>query len=266
MTKDILRKKRLFLLDMDGTIYLDNILFDKSLEFLKHIKSIGGEYVFLTNNSSKSVSDYIDKLNALSILVDSKNFMTSSQATALYLEEHYKRKKIYVLGTESFKRELIENKLNIVEEYEVDIDCLVVGFDTELVYSKLMDACKLLTEEVDYIATNPDLVCPTSFGFIPDCGSICNMLEIATGKIPKYIGKPNSSMVELAMKATGFSDEETIVIGDRLYTDIACGINAGITTGVVLTGETKAKDIEITEFMPDYIFSDIGELYRLLTE
>lgn len=266
MTKDILKKKKLFLLDMDGTIYLDNILFENSLNFLEYVKSIDGEYIFLTNNSSKSVSDYIKKLNSLSIVVDSKNFMTSSQATTLFLKEHYEGKKIYVLGTDSFKKELIESKLKIVDKYEIDIDCLIVGFDTELSYSKLIDACKLLTIGVDYIATNPDLVCPTSFGFIPDCGSICNMLETATGKVPEYIGKPKATMVELAMKASGFSSEETIVIGDRLYTDIACGINAGVTTGVVLTGETKTKDIENTEFKPDFVFSNIGELYNLLIE
>lgn len=264
MNSEILKKKKLFLLDMDGTIYLDNVLFKDSLKFLNYIKSIGGEYVFLTNNSSKSVNDYIQKLESLSIVVNLNNFMTSSQATGLFLNQHYKNSKIYVLGTNSFKKELEDNNLNVVDVYEDDIDCLVVGFDTELTYQKLIDSSKLLTKGVDYIATNPDLVCPTSFGFIPDCGSICDMLTIATDKTPKYIGKPNPTMVELAINATGFSADETIIIGDRLYTDIACGINAGVTTGVVLTGETKVKDVQTTKFKPDFIFSDISELYSLL--
>lgn len=266
MINDKLKQKKLFLLDMDGTIYLDNILFEYSLDFLKYVKSIGGKYVFLTNNSSKSINDYINKLNKLSIEVDTSNFMTSSQATSLHLKQNYVDKKIYVLGTESLKKELSEDGLNIIDKYSDDIDCLLVGFDTELNYSKLDDACRILTRDVIYLATNPDLVCPTSFGFIPDCGSICNMIETATGKTPEYIGKPKPMMVELAMQANGFSHEETIVIGDRLYTDIACGINAGVSTGVVLTGETKAVHLTNTEFTPDYVFENIGQLYKMLIE
>ncbi len=266
MTNSNLKAKRLFLLDMDGTIYLDNVLFEYSLDFLSYIKAISGKYVFLTNNSSKSIDDYINKLRKLSIQVDSSNFMTSSQAASLHLRQKYKDKKIYVLGTESLKEELIKDGLYIVDKYYEDIDCLLVGFDTELRYSKISDACRILTKDVAYLATNLDLVCPTSFGFIPDCGSICNMLETATGKIPEYIGKPRPTMVELAIQANGFTCEETIVIGDRLYTDIACGINAGVSTAIVLTGETKSAHLVDTKFRPDFIFEDIGQLYKVLTE
>lgn len=259
-----LKKKKLFLLDMDGTIYLDNKLFPDSKNFLGYIRENGGKYIFLTNNSSKSVLDYIEKLKKLEIEVDESNFLTSTQATALYLKENYLEKKIYVLGTESFKKELRNNNFLVVDQYEEDIDCLVVGFDTELTYEKITVACKLLNKGVDYIATNPDLICPTSFGYIPDCGSICKMIEDATGKTPIYLGKPNPNMVKLAVEKTSFSKEETIMIGDRLYTDIACGINAGITTAAVLTGETKANDIETTPYKPDYVFNDISELYKIL--
>ncbi|WP_102264470.1 HAD-IIA family hydrolase [Mesobacillus jeotgali] len=259
-----LKNKKLFLLDMDGTIYLDNKLFNNSLNFLNYIREIGGKYVFLTNNSSKSVNDYIEKLQKLSIIVDETNFLTSSQATVHHLLDQYNNKKIYVLGTESFKAELREQNILITDRYETDIDCLVVGYDTELTYDKLIDACKLINQGVDFIATNPDLVCPTSFGFIPDCGSICKIIETATGKKPLYIGKPNATMVELALKNNKFSKEQTIMIGDRLYTDIACGINAKVSTAVVLTGEAKANDIETTPFKPDYVFENINELYNIL--
>lgn len=266
MTNSNLKKKKLFLLDMDGTIYLGNVLFEYSLDFLNYVKSVGGKYVFLTNNSSKSINDYINKLRKMSIDVDSSNFMTSSQATSLHLRQNYQDKKIYVLGTESLKKELKEDGLGIVDEFSGDIDCLLIGFDTELKYSKLNDACQILTNDVAYLATNPDLVCPTSFGFIPDCGSICNMIETATGKTPEYIGKPKPTMVELAIQANGFIKEETIVIGDRLYTDIACGINAGVSTGVVLTGETKFDHLKDTKFKPDHVFENIGQLYHMLIE
>ncbi len=261
MTNHDMLSKKLFLLDMDGTIYLDEILFEHSLDFLKHIKDIGGQYIFLTNNSSKSVNDYIEKLKHLGIDSSFENFMTSSQATAIYLKKNYEERKIYVAGTKSLLKELVEYGLDVTDKIEDGIECLVVGFDTELNYDKVIDACKLLSQGVDYIATNPDLVCPTTFGFVPDCGSICEMLKLATNREPIYIGKPEPTMVEHAISRTAFSREETIVIGDRLYTDIACGINAGVTTAVVLTGETKKEDLENTSFTPDFVFKNIGELY-----
>ena len=247
-------------------IYIDDVLFDATLDFLDFIKSIGGRYVFLTNNSSKSIIEYISKLTYLGIEVDKDNFLTSSQATALYLRENYMGKKIYVLGTKSLKKELKEYDIYVVDIYEEGIDCLVVGYDTELTYKKLVEGSRLLTEGVDFIATNPDYVCPVSFGYVPDCGSICDMLYNATKRRPKFIGKPNATMVELAIKNSGFTSEETIVIGDRLYTDIAAGNAAQVTTALVLSGETKREDIEVSEFTPDYIFKDIGEILKNISK
>lgn len=264
--KDNLKNKKLYLLDMDGTIYIDDVLFDATLDFLDFIKSIGGRYVFLTNNSSKSIIEYISKLTYLGIEADKTNFLTSSQATALYLRENYMGKKIYVLGTKSLKKELKEYDIYVVDIYEEGIDCLVVGYDTELTYKKLVEGSRLLTEGVDFIATNPDYVCPVSFGYVPDCGSICDMLYNATKRRPKFIGKPNATMVELAIKNSGFTSEETIVIGDRLYTDIAAGNAAQVTTALVLSGETKREDIEVSEFTPDYIFKDIGEILKNISK
>jgi len=261
---EYLKKKRLFLLDMDGTIYLDDVLFECSIDFLNYVREIAGKYVFLTNNSSKSVKDYVKKLRSLGIDVDESNFFTSSQATSLYLIQNPKWRNIYVIGTTSFKNELIQSGINVTDEYNDGIDCLVVGFDTELTYSKLVDGCRLLFEGVDFIATNPDLVCPSSFGFIPDCGSICEVLRIATGRTPFYVGKPSATMVDLVVSSSGYTKDETIVIGDRLYTDIACGINAKVATAVVLTGETKREDLNNTKFMPDYVFEDIKHLYKML--
>ena len=144
--KDNLINKKLYLLDMDGTIYIDDVLFDATLDFLDFIKSIGGRYVFLTNNSSKSIIEYISKLTYLGIEADKTNFLTSSQATALYLRENYMGKKIYVLGTKSLKKELKEYDIYVVDIYEEGIDCLVVGYDTELTYKKLVEGSRLLTE------------------------------------------------------------------------------------------------------------------------
>ena len=254
-----LKKIKLFLLDMDGTIYLDNNLFDGVTDFLDYIKSIGGRYIFLTNNSSKSVDKYIEKLKNLGITSTADDFLTSVDATVVHLKnKNYN--KIYALGTASFKEQLKAANLPITDEIENGIDCLCMGFDTELTFKKLEDACILLKGDIDYVATNPDWVCPTAFGSVPDCGSISEILYNATKKRPQFIGKPQPEMVLLAMQKTGFSKNETAVIGDRLYTDIACGINAGINSIFVLSGEGTLKDIEETKIKPDYVYNDIKQL------
>ena len=142
-----------------------------------------------------------------------------------------------------------------------------MGFDTELTFKKLEDASKLLNlYDIDYIATNPDWVCPTGFGSVPDCGSVSMMLKNASGKWPVFIGKPQTAMVELAIEKTGYKREETVLMGDRLYTDIACGVNAGISTIFVLSGEGTMKDVEESDKKPEFILENVKELYEILTD
>jgi len=256
-----LKNKKLFLLDMDGTIYLDNELFDGTVDFLEHIKKIGGRYIFLTNNSSKSVDKYIEKLKSLGIESDEEDFLTSTNATVIYLKKQ-NYKKIYAAGTASFREQLSDARLPVTDELSEDIDCLCMGNDTELTFKKLEDACILLGRGVDYIATNPDWVCPTWYGYVPDCGAVCEMLFRATKRRPKFIGKPEPDMALMAIEKTGFKPEETALMGDRLYTDIACGVNAGITTIFVLSGEGTMEDIETSEAKPACIYSNIREVYE----
>ena len=253
-----LKDKRLFLLDMDGTIYLDQELFDGTLDFLDYVKSIGGRAMYLTNNSSKSVTKYIEKLESMGITAAKKDFTTSAQATAMYLSEHHKNDLIYVFGTKALKDEFKEYHLNITDTLCDDIKCLTMGFDTELCFQKLEDACILLNRGVDYIATNPDWVCPTWYGSVPDCGSVATMLCNATGRKPKFIGKPEPTMIEIAIAQTEFTKEKSIILGDRLYTDIASGSNAGIDTALMLSGESTMDDVNTFEGKaPTYIFDNI---------
>ncbi len=259
-----LKDIKLFLLDMDGTIYLDEELFDGTADFLRYVKDIGGRYIFMTNNSSKSVDKYIEKLGRMGISATADDFLTSVNATVpVLLEKKYK--KVYTFGTESFIEQLRAAGVPAVTELFDDIDCLCMGFDTELSFKKLEDACILLNRGVDYIATNPDLVCPTWYGSVPDCGSVSYILNTATGRMPRFIGKPQPEMAYLAMQKTGFSPDKTAVIGDRIYTDIACGVNAGIHTIFVLSGEGTLEDVTAAEKKPEYIFGNIRELYRFLT-
>ena len=259
-----LKNKKLFMLDMDGTIYLGNRIYDATLEFLDTIKKRGGKYIFMTNNSSKSVDAYIKKLGSMGIEACEDDFFTSSMATAIHLKEKYTDEKIYVLGTQSLKNELRSHGFNITDKREEDIKCLLMGFDTELAFSKLEDACILLGGDIDYIATNPDMVCPTEYGYVPDCGSVADMLYNATKKRPQYIGKPQPQMPLLASQKFGFSKEESVVIGDRIYTDVACGVNAGIDSVFVLSGEGVMGDIEKFGITPTYVADGIEKILEVI--
>ena len=260
-----LKDKRLFLLDMDGTIYLDDRLFDGTAEFLAHVQAIGGRAMYLTNNSSKSVESYVDKLSRMGLRAAPEDFLTSVNATVLYLRQKNHRK-IYAFGTASFRQQLRQGGLPVTDVLAEDIDCLCMGFDTELTFQKLEDACILLNRGVEYVATNPDWVCPTWYGSVPDCGSVAEMLYRATGRRPRFIGKPEPDMVELAVKETNFTKEQTILLGDRLYTDIISGVRAGVDTVLVLSGEATLKDLAASDVKPTYVMKDIREFLNNLTE
>ena len=257
-----LKEKKFFLLDMDGTIYLDNDLFDGTLDFLSAVKSSGGRYLFVTNNSSKSTDAYVKKLEKIGIAATEDDFLTSTDATCLYLKR-YEGKKFYVSGTKSFEEQLKNEGVITTTEVEDDIFGIVMGNDTELTFKKLDDVSRLLTErDLVYIATNPDWVCPTSYGYVPDCGAVAEMIKRATGKSPIFIGKPKPEMLLLAMEKFGYSKNETLMVGDRVYTDIASGYNAGVDTVLVLSGEGTVKDAESSDTKPTYILENIRELYN----
>ena len=175
--KQIIQNTKLFLFDQDGTLYLGSQLYDFTVPMLEKLRATGRRYMFMTNNSSKSVEDYIKKLAAMGISATREDFITSSQATAYYLKKHHPGKKLYVCGTKSLIRELemegFQTTTNLSE-----VECIVMGFDTELTFRKLEDVSRLLLtrSNIPYIATNPDYVCPTEFGSVPDCGSVCDMI------------------------------------------------------------------------------------------
>ena len=249
---------KLFLFDMDGTLYLGDRLFPFTTELLAKIKATGGRYMFMTNNSSKSVVAYIEKLRKLGIEATEDEFITSSQATAYYLKNNHPTAKLYVCGTESLKTELRSQGFTVTEDLD-EVECIVMGFDTELNFKKLHDVSFMLcTRQLPYIATNPDYVCPTEFGSVPDCGSVCDMIFNATGKRPVVIGKPEALMPQLAMERTGYTKQQTVVIGDRIYTDIKSGINAGTVTVLVMSGETTQEILDASPDKPDFVLADAG--------
>lgn len=262
-----LASKKLFLLDMDGTLYLGDRLFPGAAEFLRFIRKSGGTYLYLTNNSSRGVDAYVSKMQRLGIHASPDDFLTSVDATIHYLKHYRIASDIYyVCGTESFKEQLRRAGFHIAETPKPSVNVLVCGFDTELTFQKLEDVCILLQRGAAFIATNPDWLCPTWYGYVPDCGSVCQMLTRATGKTPTVIGKPQPEMVKLAMEQTGFLPEQTLVVGDRVYTDIACGVHAGVDTALVLSGESTLKTVKENEEKPSAIFRNVAELLEKLKE
>ncbi|MBQ8374896.1 MAG: HAD-IIA family hydrolase [Clostridia bacterium] len=259
-----LKDKKLFLFDMDGTVYLDETLFDGVKELLAAIVKKGGRYVFITNNASKSVKDYVAKMHRLGLTnITDEHFFTSAQAAYDLLKEKHGNDLIYVQATKSLVAEYKAKGLKITTEYTDEARAILVGFDPEFTGDKVYITCKMLAKhDLPYYATNPDWVCPVEFGYIPDCGSMCQSIERATGKKPMFIGKPEPTMVLTVMKKFGYTAQETVVVGDRLYTDIASGNRAGVDTICVLSGEVTLADIENATGVeiPTFVLNSVKEI------
>lgn len=259
--KTPLNSCRLFLLDMDGTLYLGDEVFDGAIEFVHKIHESGRKYIYLTNNSSRAGTDYVTRLNRLGFPCKKENVFTAGMATALYLKENFKDKAVFVLGTRAFKNELLSYGVKISDK---EATAVCVGFDTELVYKDLETAVHFLRKGAAFIAANPDLVCPMPKGeALPDCGSICTLLSAASGRDPLYIGKPNRNMVDIISEMTGMENSRIACVGDRLYTDVAVAQNAGAVSVLVLSGETTEKMLADCEKKPDYVFSDVKEMISI---
>lgn len=251
----------LYLFDMDGTLWLGNRLYGFTKELLRTIKEQGKRYIFVTNNSSKSTADYVKKLASFGIEATEDDFMTSSIATAYHLLKVCPDKRLYVCGTRSLKEELSASGLLLTENRD-EAEGIVLGFDTELSFKKLEDVSYLLCtrEDIPYYATNPDYVCPTEFGSVPDCGSVSGMLYNVSGRMPVFIGKPEPDMLLLAMEKTKTPANRCAVAGDRIYTDVKSGINAGVLSILVMSGETTPEILALSDVKPDMVLADASEI------
>jgi 4-nitrophenyl phosphatase len=250
----MLEKIKCFLLDMDGTFYLGENLLPGALEFMDLLNKRYIDFLFLTNNSSKHAGQYAEKLAQYGLKVEKNKILTSGEATISYLKRNNPKAKIFLVGTKALEQEFINGGFRLVIQ---NPDVAVLGFDTTLTYEKIWNFCDLVREGIPYIATHPDINCPTENGFMPDIGSFMAMIESSTGRLPEVIiGKPYDHMVDAVLDRTGFKKNEIAMIGDRLYTDIAMG-SAGITTILVLSGETKLSDLMESEIKPDIIVDDL---------
>jgi HAD superfamily hydrolase (TIGR01457 family) len=264
--EDRLKTIKCFLLDMDGTFYLGNQLIKGSLEFLGILEKEGREFIFLTNNSSKSSCHYQEKLKKMGCLVKQERIFTSGEATTIHINSLTKNAKVFLLGNEFLEKEFIDSGINIVHDKNEVVDYVVVGFDTTLTYKKLWDACDLIRNGVPYIATHPDLNCPLEGEqFMPDAGAIIEFIAASTGVRPYVVGKPNAALIDSICTRYNLKKNEIAIVGDRMYTDILTGVNANIPSILVLTGETGLEDVKISEIQPDYIFQSLLDLGKVIT-
>lgn len=252
-----LREIDLFMVDMDGTFYLGDQLLPGALDFLRAVEKKGKRAVFLTNNSSRSNQDYARRMSRFGLCLGRDGVYTSGDAAMAYLRRHFPGRRLLVIGTESLIYQFTMEHFFLTE---TDPEVVVLGFDTTLDYGKLTRLCDAVRAGLPYIATHPDLNCPTENGYIPDIGAVIAFVKAATGREPDaIIGKPYAPIAEELGARFGVPLERTAMIGDRLYTDIAMG-RWGITTALVLTGETKREDLVHSEIRPDHIFENIGEI------
>lgn len=259
--KDFLKGIDLFVLDMDGTFYLGDIILEGSLDFLKKVEETGKHFIFFTNNSSKSPVNYIHKLANMNCHIERNQIMTSGDVTIEFLNRNRTGQTVYLVGTPALEESFREAGVPLVND---NPDVVVIGFDTTLTYEKLERACTFIRNGAEFLATHLDINCPTEDGFIPDCGAMCALISLSTAKEPKYLGKPFKETMEMVLAKTGFTKEKVAFVGDRLYTDVATGVKNGAHGILVLSGETKLEDVEKSEVKPDAIFASIGEMAKYL--
>ncbi|NLN46449.1 MAG: HAD-IIA family hydrolase [Clostridiaceae bacterium] len=256
-----LRAVRLFLLDMDGTFYLGDRLLERSLECIETFRATGREFLFLTNNSSKNKRIYAEKIRKMGLEIGDDAVFSSGEATAIYLSDRHPGARLYVVGTPALEEEFTAAGFVLDDR---DPEIVVLGFDTTLTYDKIWKLCDFVRAGKPYIATHPDFNCPIEGGWMPDVGGMIAMVEACTGQRPTVIGKPNAAIIEALEKRTRIARSEIAMVGDRLYTDIALGANAGILSVLVLSGETTAEDLTTSEIRPDFVFSNLGGIADVL--
>ncbi|RMF31342.1 MAG: HAD-IIA family hydrolase [Chloroflexi bacterium] len=259
-----LAQVRCFLLDMDGTLYLGRRLLPGARRFLQVLQQQGKTFLVLTNNSSQDSAAYAEKLARLGLPIAPDRILTSGEATALYLWRHHPGARLFVVGTPALEATFTAYGFALTDQ---DPDLVVVGFDTTLTYAKLWRLCDFVRAGLPYIATHPDLNCPTETGYMPDIGAIIAFVRASTGREPdRIIGKPHPEMVEAVLVRTGLTPADLCMVGDRLYTDIALGSRAGILTVLVLTGEARLEDLPHTPYRPDLVLPDLDALAHLLEQ
>ena len=247
-------------LDLDGTIYLGDNLIEGSLEFLSRLDESEIKRYFLSNNSSRSVKQYVTKLHAMNIPATDEDVLLSTHDLLSWLENEGVNE-TYLVGTEGMREMLEESG---IETRSTDPQYVVLGYDTEISYEKLSTASVLMHRGIPLVVSHPDMVCPSPEGGLPDTGAYMALFEATTGKSATHVaGKPNAGMILHKVKELGLSPEECAMVGDRLYTDTEMADRAGVHGILVLSGEATREDLVAAPQNPSLVVGSVAELcYR----
>ncbi len=260
----LIASKKLYIFDQDGTIYLGDRVFPEAVKFINHLRECGKRVLFFTNNASHNPDFYLKKLTRLGFSPEKSEILTSGDVAATFLLRQRQGKTVFLVGTPELEEQFSKAGVNLVTSDSCHADIVVTSFDTTLTYKKLEIACNHIRHGAEYFCTHPDYNCPTESGFIPDSGAIAAFVTASTKVEPTYLGKPYAATIDMISDITGVAGEDMCIFGDRLYTDIALGKRHGVTSVLVLSGETKIEDVESAEDSdrPDFIYTDLGEVMR----
>jgi NagD protein len=254
---DNIRSKSGFIIDMDGVIYHGNMLLPGVTEFLGWLESSGKKYLFLTNSPERTPKELHEKMARLGINVGEDHFYTSALATASFLANQKPNGSAYIIGDAGLIHAMYSAGFTV---NNVNPDYVVVGDTHSYNFEKIELAVNLVIRGAKLIGTNPDVSGPVENGITPSTKALIAPIEIATGKKAYYVGKPNPLMMRIALKRLGVKREDTIVIGDRMDTDVICGLEAEIDTLLVLSGISDRKTIDQFPYRPQYILNGVRDL------
>ncbi|WP_141432493.1 TIGR01457 family HAD-type hydrolase [Bacillus sp. 03113] len=251
-----MRKYKGYLIDLDGTMYRGTELIEEAVDFVRTLQNEDIPYLFVTNNSSRTPAQVAEKLRNFRIPAEEAQVFTTSQATANYIYDQKNNASVYVIGEEGIKTAIEEKGFRIQEE---NVDFVVVGIDREITYEKLATACLAVRNGATFISTNGDIAIPTERGLLPGNGALTSVISVSTKTNPIFIGKPESIIMEQALKVLGTKKGETLMVGDNYDTDILAGMNAGLDTLLVHTGVTTKQLLAGYEEKPTYVVDSLNE-------
>ena len=257
-----LKNKTAFISDMDGVIYHGNNLLPGAADFVRMLEERNLKYLFLTNSSERTPRELAEKLARLGVSVAPEHFYTSALATADFLSRQKPGCSVFAIGEAGLTNALYEKEISM---NDIDPDYVVIGESRTYSFERLEKAVHLVLNGAKLIGTNPDLTGPTEKGIVPATGALISPIELATAHKAYFIGKPNPFMMRRAVEYLNAMSKETVIIGDRMDTDIIAGVEAEVDTVLVLSGVTKKEDISRFAYTPKYIMAGLFELVEKLS-
>lgn len=245
-----------FLLDLDGTLYREDEPLPGAIELLRLFRKRGHRFALCSNNSSAPPQARLERLQRMGFDVERRRILTSLDVLLAHLREKWSGATVYAVATRAVQAFLGDEGVRLGDRADV----VVLTYDTELTYAKLARAHELLSAGAGYVATHPDIVCPTRRGDVPDCGAFIALLAECAGRRPEVLGKPHRPMLEAALRQTGASPEQAVVVGDRLYTDIRMANDGGVRSILVFTGEATPDDLRLSPYQPTYALPGVHDL------